>query len=384
MDSAPRKIALVHDWLAVYTGSERVFEQIIQLYPQADLFSLVEFLPASQRAFLQGKPVQTSILQRLPFARAHFRAYLPLMPLAIEQFDLSGYDLVISSSHAVAKGVITGPNQLHISYIHSPIRYAWDMQHEYLRDSRLRRGLKSWLARAMLHYIRLWDARTVNSVDALAANSNFIARRIWKVYRRQARVIYPPVDVRQFAFSPQKDDTYLAVSRLVPYKKMDLIVKAFAGLPDRRLVVIGDGPERARIERMAGANITFMGYQPDSTIVSAMQRAKAFVFAAQEDFGITPLEAQACGTPVIAYGDGGVTETVRGLDHPQPTGVFFSEQTPEALRAAVVQFEANADRILPQACSANAARFASENFRAAFSAFVTEEWDAFLRRWRCD
>ena len=380
MDSEPKKVALVHDWLAVYTGSERVFEQILSLYPEADLFSLVEFLPDNQRAFLQGKPVQTSFLQKLPFARAHFRGYLPLMPLAIEQFDLNGYDLVISSSHAVAKGVITNPNQLHLSYIHSPIRYAWDMQFEYLRDSRLQHGPKSWLVRAMLHYIRLWDARTINGVDAIAANSTFIARRIWKVYRRAARVIYPPVDVGKFAFTPQKEDYYLAVARMVPYKKIGLIVEAFAGMPDKRLVVIGEGPERARIARMAAGNITFLGYQPNETIVKIMQRARAFVFAAQEDFGITPLEAQACGTPVIAFGGGGVTETVRGLEHPEPTGVFFAEQTAGSLRAAVAQFEALAEKIKPEACSANAARFAPEYFCAAFSAFVAEHWANFQQQ----
>jgi glycosyltransferase involved in cell wall biosynthesis len=254
------------------------------------------------------------------------------------------------------------------------------MQFEYLRDSRLQHGPKSWLVRAMLHYIRLWDARTMSGVDAIAANSAFIARRIWKVYRREARVIFPPVDVGQFAYYPQKEDYYLAVSRMVPYKKIGMIVEAFAGMPNRRLVVIGEGPERSRIERMAASNITFMGYQPNEVIVNIMQRARAFVFAAQEDFGITPLEAQACGTPVIAFGGGGVTETVHGLDHPEPTGVFFAEQTAGALRAAVAQFEANIEKVRPEACSANAARFAPEHFCAAFSAFVAEHWVNFQRQ----
>lgn len=380
MNTVPQKIALIHDWLVVYTGSERVVEQILRIYPQADLFSLVEFLPEDQRAFLQGKPVQTSFLQKLPFARRHFRQYLPLMPLAIEQFDLSGYDLVISSSHAVAKGVLTGPNQLHLSYIHSPIRYAWDMQPEYLRESHLQRGPKSWLARMMLHYLRLWDSRTLDGVEAVASNSKFIARRIWKVYRREAQVIYPPVDVGQFGYCPLKEDYYLAVARMVPYKKIGLIVEAFAGMPDRRLVVIGEGPELAQIRRMATPNITLLGYQPNEVVVQSMQRARAYVFAAQEDFGITPLEAQACGTPVIAYGEGGVAETVRGLDHPEPTGVFFQQQTPASLRAAVEQFEASREKISPLACRANAERFAPERFRAEFSNFVTENWQQFQRQ----
>lgn len=380
MNTVPQKIALIHDWLVVYTGSERVVEQILRIYPQADLFSLVEFLSEDQRAFLQGKPVQTSFLQKLPFARRHFRQYLPLMPLAIEQFDLSGYDLVISSSHAVAKGVLTGPNQLHLSYIHSPIRYAWDMQPEYLRESHLQRGPKSWLARVMLHYLRLWDSRTLNGVEAVASNSKFIARRIWKVYRREAQVIYPPVDVGQFGYCPLKEDYYLAVARMVPYKKIGLIVEAFAGMPDRRLVVIGEGPELAQIRRMATPNITLLGYQPNEVVVQSMQRARAYVFAAQEDFGITPLEAQACGTPVIAYGEGGVAETVRGLDHPEPTGVFFQQQTPASLRAAVEQFEASREKISPLACRANAERFAPERFRAEFSNFVTDNWQQFQRQ----
>lgn len=380
MNTVPLKIALIHDWLVVYTGSERVVEQILRIYPQADLFSLVEFLPEDQRAFIQGKPVQTSFLQKLPFARRHFRQYLPLMPLAIEQFDLSGYDLVISSSHAVAKGVLTGPNQLHLSYIHSPIRYAWDMQTEYLRESHLQRGPKSWLARVMLHYLRLWDSRTLDGVEAVASNSKFIARRIWKVYRREAQVIYPPVDVSQFGYCPLKEDYYLAVARMVPYKKIGLIVEAFAGMPDRRLVVIGEGPELAQIRRMATPNITLLGYQPNEVVVKSMQRARAYVFAAQEDFGITPLEAQACGTPVIAYGEGGVAETVRGLDQPEPTGVFFQQQTPASLRAAVEQFEASREKISPLACRANAERFAPERFRAEFSNFVTENWQQFQRQ----
>jgi glycosyltransferase involved in cell wall biosynthesis len=373
----PQKIALVHDWFSVYTGSERVVEQILKIYPQADLFSLVDFFPSNQRAFLQNKPVQTSFIQRLPFARRSFRQYLPLMPLAIEQFDMSPYDLVISSSHAVAKGVITGPNQLHVSYIHSPIRYAWDMQADYLRDSGLDRGLKGIITRMILHYIRMWDHRTMNGVDAAAANSQFIAQRIWKVYRRNAEVIYPPVDIYNFSCVDEKEPYYLTVARLVPYKKLDLIVNAFAEMPDRKLVVIGDGPELMRIRKMATPNVEVLGYQPTQVIIAKMQRAKAFIFAAQEDFGITPLEAQACGTPVIAFDKGGVGETIRGLDDDQPTGVFFSEQNAHALVQAVDLFEMNAGRITSRACRENAERFAPEQFEKKFSAFVLTAWEAY-------
>jgi len=377
MQPFPRKIALVHDWFSIYSGSERVVEQILKLYPQADLFSLVDFVPPDQRAFLQGKPVQTSFIQHLPFARRHFRQYLPLMPLAIEQFDLSSYELVISSSHAVAKGVITGPDQLHVSYIYTPIRYAWDMRTEYLRESHMEKGLKSSLTRLILHYIRLWDQRTMNGVDAAAVISRFIARRVWKIYRREAQVIYPPVDIHSFFCVEEKEPYYLAVSRLVPYKKMDVIVQAFAEMPNRKLVIIGDGPEFARIRRMATPNIEVLGYQPTEVVVTKMQKAKAFLFAAQEDFGITPLEAQACGTPVIAYHKGGTSETIRGLDATQPTGLFFEEQTPQSIMQAVEQFETVAGRLTTQACRKNAERFAPEIFREKFAAFVTTAWETF-------
>lgn len=370
-------IALIHDWFSVYTGSERVVEQILRLYPQADLFSLVDFIPPGERAFLQEKPVRTTFIQRLPFARKNFRNYLALMPLAIEQFDLSGYDLVISSSHAVAKGVLTGPGQLHLSYIHSPMRYAWDMQPAYLREAGLERGPKSWLVRLVLHSMRIWDQRTMNGVDAVATNSQFIARRIWKTYRREAQVIYPPVDLESFQLCEQKGDFYLTASRLVPYKQVGLVVEAFSQLPDRKLVVVGEGPELAQVRKAAAPNIQILGYQPTPALAGLMQRARAFVFAAQEDFGIAPVEAQACGTPVIAFGRGGAAETVRGLDHPQPTGVFFEEQSPAGVIEGIARFEENAGRISPRACRDNAERFSAERFRSEFSAFVDTHWANF-------
>ncbi|MGE4530468.1 MAG: glycosyltransferase family 4 protein, partial [Acidithiobacillus sp.] len=311
-----KRIAIIHDWLTTYAGAERVLEQLLILCPQADLFSVCDFVPEQERGFLRGKTPKTTFIQKLPAARKHYRNYLPLMPLAIEQLDLSGYDIVLSSSHAVAKGVLTGPDQLHISYVHSPIRYAWDLQHQYLRESGLERGVKGRIVQWLLHKIRQWDLRTANGVDCFVANSNFIARRIWKVYRREAAVVYPPVDVSGFALHADKEDFYFTASRMVPYKKMDLIVDAFSNMPDKRLVVIGDGPDMKKIRSKAGANIQFLGYQPFDVLRDYMQRAKAFVFAAEEDFGITPVEAQACGTPVIAYGRGGALETVRGIGSP--------------------------------------------------------------------
>lgn len=364
---APR-VAIVHDWLVTYAGAERVLEQMIACFPQADIFSLVDFV--EDRKFLQGKRATTSFIQRLPLARKKYRAYLALMPLAIEQLDLGAYDLVISSSHAVAKGVLTGPDQVHISYVHSPIRYAWDLQHQYLQQSNLTRGLRSILARVVLHYIRNWDTRTSNSVDHFVANSQFIARRIKKVYQRNATVIFPPVDVQSFIVGEQKEDFYLTASRMVPYKKIDLIVEAFSHMPDKRLVVIGDGPEMKTIRTKAGPNVEILGYQPFAVLHDHMRRAKAFVFAAEEDFGIAPVEAQACGTPVIAYGKGGVLETVRELGQPKPTGIFFREQTVPSVVAALSEFEQHAQRFSAHDCRANAERFSIAAFREYFTAFV--------------
>ncbi|MGA7782335.1 MAG: glycosyltransferase family 4 protein [Paraburkholderia sp.] len=362
------RVAIVHDWLVTYAGAERVLEQIVACFPDADLFSVVDFL--EDRSFIRGKPVTTSFIQKLPKAATKYRAYLPLMPIAIEQLDVSAYDVVISSSHAVSKGVLTGPDQVHISYVHSPIRYAWDLQHQYLQQSKLTSGPKSALARLILHYMRNWDIRTANSVDSFVANSQFIARRIKKVYQREADVIFPPVDVDAFALHEQKDDFYLTASRMVPYKKIDLIVEAFARMPQRRLVVIGDGPDMQKIRAKASPNVEIMGYQPFKVLQDHMQRAKAFVFAAEEDFGISVVEAQACGTPVIAYGKGGALETVRDLSDPRPTGMFFDEQRAESIISAVEDFDTHAARFSAIDCRANAERFSTAHFRERFFAHV--------------
>lgn len=371
------RIAIIHDWLVTYAGAERVLEQMLQCFPQADLFSLVDFLRPDQRDFIMNKPVKTSFIQCLPKAETKYRNYLPLMPLAVEQFDLTGYDLILSSSHAVAKGILVGPDQLHICMCYSPIRYAWDLQHQYLSESNLTNGLKGWLARWLLHKTRLWDIRTSNGVDKFVAISNFIARRISKAYRRDSTVIYPPVDVSGFSFQADKEDFYLTASRMVPYKKMPMIVQAFAAMPGKRLVVIGEGPEFDKCRSVAGPNVQLLGWQPFDVLKSHMQRARAFVFAAEEDFGITPLEAQACGTPVIAFGKGAVLETIHGLNHAAPTGLFFDQQTVESIVAAVQCFEDERHRIAPQDCRDNALRFGPERFKTEFTAFVNEHLTVF-------
>jgi glycosyltransferase involved in cell wall biosynthesis len=378
-----KKVAIVHEWFEKLAGSERVVEQILKIYPQADLFALVDFMTPEQKAFIQHKPVNVSFLQHMPLAQKAFRSYLPLMPLAIEQFDLSAYDLIISSNHAVAKGVVTGPDQLHICYCHSPMRYVWDLQHQYLQQSKLDSGFKTVLARPLLHYMRLWDCQSASRVNHFVANSHFIRRRIEKVYNKPATVIYPPVAVADFTLSDTpKEGFYLAASRLVPYKFIDLIVKAFAHMPEKKLVVIGDGPDKEKVLANAqnAPNIQFLGEVPFSTLKDYLQRAKAFLHAAIEDFGIFPVEAQACGTPVIAFGKGGLLETVKDLSHEKPTGVFFQEQTTESIAEAVALFEANSTRFKPEHCRENAITFSNEHFRATFYDFCESSYEAFVDR----
>lgn len=367
-------VAFVHDWLTAYAGAEKVLEAALELYPTAPIYTLVYQQESFKGTRIAEHPVHTSFIERLPKGREKYRAYLPLMPLAIEQFDLSGYDVVISSSHAVAKGVLTRADQLHISYVHTPIRYAWDLQFQYLKEAGIERGLKSTIARAILHYIRLWDVASSNRVDVFVANSHYVAQRIWKVYRREAQVIYPPVDVDRFTPKGQREDFYLTVSRFVPYKKIDLIVEAFTqlGLP---LVVIGDGPDFNKVKRIAGPNVQLLGYQPDTVVKDYMERCKAFVFAADEDFGITPVEAQAAGAPVIAYGRGGVTETVLHGE----TGLFFQEQTVESLLATVRAFESGEYQFDPERLRQNTERFSKKRFQHEFAELVEREWAKFTR-----
>ncbi|MGC1308262.1 MAG: glycosyltransferase [Phormidesmis sp.] len=371
-----RKIAIVHEWFTSHAGSEKVVEQILTLYPQADLYSLVDFLPEPLRHIIQHKPINTSFIQNLPFAAKHFRNYLPLMPIAIEQFDLSNYDLIISSHHAVAKGVLTRPDQLHISYVHTPLRYGWELQHQYLQQADLQSGLKSGLTRATLHYMRLWDVASAPRVDHYLANSRYVARRIQKTYRRSAEVIYPPVDTQRFCLNGSqaipREDFYLTVSRCVPYKRVDLTVAAFneLALP---LVVIGDAPEDKALRQMGAANIQFLGQQPDSVVEDYMQRCRGFIFPPEEDFGIAPVEAQAAGAPVIAYAKGGQAETVI----PKQTGLLFSQQTVESLVQSVKWLHANVDQFESGVLRKNAEKFSVACFQSRFKAFVEQAWEQF-------
>ncbi len=360
----PLKVAIIHDWLVTWAGAEKVLEVLLARYPQAEIFTTVNFLAESQAPALRGRTIHTSFIQRLPGARKHYRRYLPLMPMAVEQFDLKGFDLILSSSHAVAKGIIPDPAAVHVCYCYSPMRYAWDMQHQYLRQTGNAKGLKSALMRWQLHRLRLWDYASAQRVDHFIAISDYIQRRIACFYRRDAEVVYPPVDTGRYRHDRPRDGFYLAASRLVPYKRLDLVVEAFSRMPDRQLVVIGDGPERRRLQAKAADNVILMGYQEDDVLIDHLERARAFVFMAEEDFGILPVEAQAAGAPVIGYGVGGVAETV--ID--QRTGLHVPSQEVEALCQVIARFEGqqqeDREAFSAEACRRNALRFDREVFES--------------------
>lgn len=375
------RVALVHDWLDTWRGGENVLAEIASLFPDADVFALVDFLPDQLRINLGGRRARTSFLQHLPFARKHFRLFLPLMPKAIESLDLSGYDLVISSSHAVAKGVLTTADQLHICYCHSPMRYAWDLREEYLVQSRLGEGLKGMISRWMLNRLRDWDRMSAARVQCFVANSDFIRERISRCYGRDATVIHPPVDIGFFspdtvAPPPAQRDYYVAGSRWVPYKRIDAIVAAFRALPDRRLFVTGDGPEAPRVRAASGANVELLGEVSRERLRDLLRGARAFLFAAEEDFGILPVEAQACGTPVIAYGRGGVLETVIATGAGR-TGTLFHERSPAAIADAIRRFDLELAGIDSSSCVRSAERFASERFAREIRAFVERTYGDF-------
>lgn len=369
------KTAIIHEWLVNYAGSERVVESFTNIFPEADVFALVDFLNDEQRQIiLKGKRANTSFIQMLPLARKKHRYYLPLFPLAIEEFDLSEYDLIISSSHAVTKGVGKNPDQLHISYVHSPMRYAWDYTDRYLSEANLNKGLKGLLARSVINYLRKWDLASSSKPDHIIANSFFISDKIKRIYNRDADVIYPPVDVDKFNYTESKDNFYLTASRMVPYKRMDLIVEAFSDMPDKKLVVIGHGPELAKVKSKAKKNIEILGYQPDDVLKEYLQKAKAFVFAAEEDFGIIVVEAMACGTPVIALNRGGTAETV--LDG--KTGIIFPEQDVNSIKDAVSNFEKTANSFSSLYLREHSEKFSRTLFENQIRTYVKNKCDIFF------
>ena len=389
MAQLPQRLALVHEWFTPRStgGSELVVREFDQLFSQrgiqADLFALVDGESRRPGSWLEGRSIRTSFIQQLPWGVSHVQQYLPLLPLAIEQLDVGSYPLVLSSNHLVAKGVITGPEQLHVSYVHTPVRYAWDQMHAYLASSALARSPLGPLIRWQLHLLRQWDQLSSSRVDVLVANSRFTAARIWRCWRRPAAVIHPPVAVERFRSDQPRGDAYVSLCRLVPYKRVDLVVEAFnrTGLP---LVVIGDGPERQRLEAMARPNVRFLGRCSSAEAARWLETCRAYVYAGVEDFGIAPVEAMAAGAPVIAYGAGGLLDSVRCLmaGEANPTGLLFPEQTPASLAAALEQFEAQRLwKQLPaegQRCWAEL--FAPERFRARMAELLERSWERHSRR----
>jgi glycosyltransferase involved in cell wall biosynthesis len=373
--------ALVHEWLTPQAtgGSELVVKEILQ-FIDADLYALIDFESTNPDSYLYQRKIGTTFLQNLPGAKAGVQKYLPLMPIAIEQLDLRHYDIVLSSSHAVAKGIITTPQQLHICYSHTPMRYAWDLTFDYLRQSRLGQGIPGIFTRYLLHQLRQWDVLSANRVDHFIANSHFTASRIWRCYRRTADVVYPPVNIDRFTCNAQKEDFYLTVCRLVGYKQVALIVEAF-NQNGRNLVIIGAGTELQKLQQIAKPNVKILGVQSNAVVQDYLSRARAFVYTACEDFGIVLIEAQACGTPVIAYGVGGAAETVLDIrSHPDcGTGILFPVQTTAAVITAVSVFETYQQQFQSEQIRAHAESFAASVFRSRYLSLLdrhTQQWQS--------
>lgn len=369
------KKALIHDWYTVYGGAERCVESFNNIWDDFDHYSLIDNLSEEHRdIILKGKQTKNSFIQKLPFSKKKYRSYLPLFPMAIEQLDLGEYELIISSSSSVAKGVLTRPNQLHISYVYSPVRYAWDLYSQYIKESKLDRGLKGFIARYFLFKLRLWDYSTGNRPDYYIAISNYVAKRIKKIYNKESIVIYPPVDTNLFTLSNETSDYFITCSRMVPYKKIDLIVEAFSKI-NKKLIVVGEGPDYNKIKKLATPNVELKGYVEKEEMIQLIKKARAFIFAAEEDFGIAPIEAQACGVPVIAYGKGGALETINGVfpgneTIDTTTGVFFESQNTKSLLDALKYFEKNESLFNKQNIRKNAERFSKERFEIEFKETV--------------
>lgn len=360
--SQPRT-AIVHYWLVGMRGGERVLERLIHLFPNADIFTHV-VVPEALSATIRSRPIKTSFIQKLPGARRYYRRYLPLMPLALEQLDLRGYDLVVSSESGPAKGVLPAPGALHISYVHSPMRYLWDHYHDYRETAG---ALNRLLMPPVFHYLRNWDTVSAGRVDRIVANSTFIQKRIAKAWRREASVVHPPVAVDEFGPSDAVSDRFLWVGQMIAYKRPDVVVEAFnrLGMP---LLMVGDGDMHERIRKIAGPNVTVLKRLDFNGLKQAYATCRALVFSAEEDFGIVPVEANASGRPVLAYGSGGVLDSII----PWQTGLFYDEQSVEGLIAGIEDLEAWLGDFDSAKAMANARRFAPERFDEGFMAQVRE------------
>ncbi|XPV68797.1 MAG: glycosyltransferase family 4 protein [Halarcobacter sp.] len=370
------KIVFVHDWFITSAGAEKCVKSFNNIFTHADIYTLFDYFKEDDRKdILNNKKTKTSFLQYFPLAKKYYRYLLPFYPFAIEQLDINKYDLVLSSSHAVAKGVITNHNQLHICYIHTPMRYAWDLSEQYLEDNNLKKGIKGRLVQYILKKIKIWDLETINRVDYFIANSNFVANRVKKIYNRDSIVIYPPVDINKFQLDENKEDFYITAGRMVSYKKIDLIVEAFSKT-NKILYVIGDGPDLLKIKAKASSNMKILGFQEDEVLIKMLQKAKAFVYAAIEDFGILPVEAQACGTPVICLNQGGTRETV--IDG--VTGVYFQEQNTKSILNAIEKFEKNISSFIPSKIRKHTLQFSKERFEKEIKEFVFNKYNEFKKR----
>lgn len=356
-----QKVAIVHYWLLRMRGGEKVLEALCELYPEADIYTHV-YDPARVSPVIREHNIQTTFIQKMPWAKKHYQKYLPLMPMALEQLDLTSYDLVISSESGPAKGIIVRPDATHVCYCHTPMRYIWDQYNQYKDTAG---AFTRMMMPALSKSLRQWDVTSAARVDHFIANSNAVARRINKYWRRDAEVIAPPVDVTRFKPAMDRDDFYLSVGELVPYKRVDLAVRACTML-ERRLVVIGDGPEMKRLKRMAGPTIEFVGRLPDDLLNEHYARCRALLFPGEEDFGIVPVEAMAAGAPVIAFARGGVEDTVIDGE----TGVLFPDQSASGLIQGIVRFEQNEMNFDPQLISLHAAAFERELFKERFRASV--------------
>jgi glycosyltransferase involved in cell wall biosynthesis len=366
-------VAIVHDWFTIFGGAEEVVARLAEVCPNSEFFTVFNFAESQVRALTGGRPVHVSRLNNWPLVERYYRHLVLLAARQVEQFDLSRFDAVISSSAAISKGVLTHPNQPHIAYIHSPARYAWDQAHDYRRLHGLERGLRGLIAREMMHRFRMWDVRTANGIDVLVANSHFISKRIWKVYRRESEVVYPPVATAEFDVPRRAADHFVTAGRLVGYKRFDLVVQAFARRPELKLVVIGEGPELPHLKSIAPKNVEFTGRIPRRQMLDIYAASRAFVYAAVEDFGIAPVEAQAAGLPVIGLGQGGILETVVGIGNGLPaTGVHFSEQSVEGVLEGLGAFERHEDAIDPEACRAHARQFDESVFRRRMATILDQ------------
>ena len=370
------KVALIHDWLVGKFGAENVFAEIIKIFPNSEIFTLIDVIPNNKREFIAGKKVHQSFIAKLPFAKNHFRKYLGLMPIAIEQFDFADFDLIISSSTAVAKGVIPKPNQLHICYINSPIRYAWDLEHQYIKESNIK-GLKKLYVKNTLHKIRNWDVISSNRVDYFIADSSWIQSRVKKYYRRESEILNPNVDIEYFSkdyLKAKKQDYFFTIARHVPYKKIDIIIRAFNQMPDKKLIIGGSGEETERLKQIANNNIEFTGFLDQEKLRQYLQEASAFIYAALEDFGIVMAESLAAGTPVIAYGVGGSCDIIADFDkYKTPTGILFNQQNETSLIEAVEKFTQNKTKFHAKDCYSSVTHLSAENFRKKFEEIVLKQ-----------